>query len=990
MKKILLGLWLSVGLFCVGGEVFAQACVDAEGRKGECATSSCPEGQTKITDYNGVCDMMTEICCAYPPDKTADSFAGMATEAAPPASVPGDGSSITKEGMPTIPGQDKPGEGSGSRVAESFAAASAGDGAEKGGPGTADFTIEILTTGGVDLRPVDVSAYDKKAKLKLPGKQLSLNAGGEGYSDDETVMTEVRKFQDWYNNLKGGKCKIKEDRTEEIELVYNFPGKEPVTLKRAPKKQIDVDGKHGPDTETARLSIENRWLICPDEKVKEFQEWYNDNCEVLPRYEKKKTKPTIEGDHEKMPIPPQDLDPSGFLDAKTSVAKKAVDAGWVGCPPLCKGGGNTPPIFQGLLPGPAASDDAVCYVGKKLLPSVTSGVLVFLLGISVLMVIVGGIVYLTSMGNTEMLTKGRDIIAWAIVGSVIAILSYTIVKFIINIDYLGPEPKPPKPPAVEAPAPKKSDEKCDIAPASLKNPPESCYEGDVSGTQNSKAGECKALEQLQPFCADLGVSGKCDVKAIQQALKSGDHYKDDKDKPLPANCSAVDGKYGKCTKQALDHFYKGKGCEKGSGKGEGKAEGEKEEGRKECKTDSGVPGECFAGASSCPTGYDSLEEDESSDCAGICCERQRAEDEGTECTDEASTDTGVCRAVCDAGDTDAYSDDCTAGRCCIPKKEEPESEEDKKGEPDGEGEAPGGSAEGQADGTGAGDGPAGGDETATEGGEAPSEESGASGGDKTPVISPPPRKPIPPARPGEDTGDAEVSSGGGTASTGEESAEVPAVGTGGAVESGSEPLKEVKKEFDGYAFRVRVRNVTTSEQKSQLISGLGGKVQIEGGRKIGEIGNELTFQFLNINNTDRNLARNNAISQVPQISGMTGPSSGGGGGFNTVNGKRYKVVGSLIYSFPPPKSTPGGERMQEQIRQGEEAARREAERECPEEGAMVRKKNSISINNFEDREEISDLETCRDYCEEDMYTGNTNTEIIEEGGKVYCNFRYTE
>ncbi len=128
-------------------------------------------------------------------------------------------------------------------------------------------------------------------------------------------------------------------------------------------------------------------------------------------------------------------------------------------------GANAPPVFSGMgiLPGPDSAQQALCYVTKKLIPSVTSSLLVFVLGLSVLMVIVGGIFYLISMGDTERLQKGRDIIVWAILGSIIAILAYTIVRFIINIDFLGPAPEPP---AQEKPA--KPSRDCKSAPNSLR------------------------------------------------------------------------------------------------------------------------------------------------------------------------------------------------------------------------------------------------------------------------------------------------------------------------------------------------------------------------------------------------------------------------------------------------------------------------------------------------------------------------------------------
>lgn len=52
--------------------------------------------------------------------------------------------------------------------------------------------------------------------------------------------------------------------------------------------------------------------------------------------------------------------------------------------------------------------------------------------ICVAMIIVGGVTYTTSQGNPEKVKQGKDIILYAIVGLVVALLAYAIVTFVLQ------------------------------------------------------------------------------------------------------------------------------------------------------------------------------------------------------------------------------------------------------------------------------------------------------------------------------------------------------------------------------------------------------------------------------------------------------------------------------------------------------------------------------------------------------------------------------
>lgn len=60
--------------------------------------------------------------------------------------------------------------------------------------------------------------------------------------------------------------------------------------------------------------------------------------------------------------------------------------------------------------------------------------LLFLIGaISVVMVIVGGVLYVTSQGDSGNVTKAKNTITYAIVGLVVAFLAYAIVNWVFRL-----------------------------------------------------------------------------------------------------------------------------------------------------------------------------------------------------------------------------------------------------------------------------------------------------------------------------------------------------------------------------------------------------------------------------------------------------------------------------------------------------------------------------------------------------------------------------
>lgn len=69
---------------------------------------------------------------------------------------------------------------------------------------------------------------------------------------------------------------------------------------------------------------------------------------------------------------------------------------------------------------------------NSIFKQVTTG-LIFIVGaISVLMIIIGGLRYVTSGGDPAGVKGARDTILYAVIGVIVAILSYALVAFVTN------------------------------------------------------------------------------------------------------------------------------------------------------------------------------------------------------------------------------------------------------------------------------------------------------------------------------------------------------------------------------------------------------------------------------------------------------------------------------------------------------------------------------------------------------------------------------
>ncbi len=87
----------------------------------------------------------------------------------------------------------------------------------------------------------------------------------------------------------------------------------------------------------------------------------------------------------------------------------------------------------------AISDEGGAAAFNQIAGIVISNFLQIIGSIALLMIIIGGFIWLTSAGNPEKVKKGRDVIVWTIVGLVIIFSAYTIISFVFEALPLEPQ-----------------------------------------------------------------------------------------------------------------------------------------------------------------------------------------------------------------------------------------------------------------------------------------------------------------------------------------------------------------------------------------------------------------------------------------------------------------------------------------------------------------------------------------------------------------------
>ena len=95
-----------------------------------------------------------------------------------------------------------------------------------------------------------------------------------------------------------------------------------------------------------------------------------------------------------------------------------------------------PPVRSGgILPGPDRNYSGGDYIKKKFIPKFINTTITLLFSVSIIILIISGVMYIIGSGDQDAIKKAKDMSLWAIAGTILAIFSYAIVKFIIGINF---------------------------------------------------------------------------------------------------------------------------------------------------------------------------------------------------------------------------------------------------------------------------------------------------------------------------------------------------------------------------------------------------------------------------------------------------------------------------------------------------------------------------------------------------------------------------
>ncbi len=97
----------------------------------------------------------------------------------------------------------------------------------------------------------------------------------------------------------------------------------------------------------------------------------------------------------------------------------------------------SPPAGAGSLPtgGVTGTDIKSSFLFSKLIPFLISWGINLAIGLSVLMVIVGGYQFLTAYGNEEKHTQGIKTLVYSFIGLGLSLAAYAIVQIITRIQF---------------------------------------------------------------------------------------------------------------------------------------------------------------------------------------------------------------------------------------------------------------------------------------------------------------------------------------------------------------------------------------------------------------------------------------------------------------------------------------------------------------------------------------------------------------------------
>lgn len=101
---------------------------------------------------------------------------------------------------------------------------------------------------------------------------------------------------------------------------------------------------------------------------------------------------------------------------------------------------RAPPVLKGgILPGPTTTNmqknpgEGVRYIAENMIPAIANWIMVALMSVSVIMVILSGLFYIFAK-EEEIKEKAKDTLFWVFVGTIVAILSFAIVRLVVGLD----------------------------------------------------------------------------------------------------------------------------------------------------------------------------------------------------------------------------------------------------------------------------------------------------------------------------------------------------------------------------------------------------------------------------------------------------------------------------------------------------------------------------------------------------------------------------
>lgn len=110
-------------------------------------------------------------------------------------------------------------------------------------------------------------------------------------------------------------------------------------------------------------------------------------------------------------------------ECNTVCAAAGVTCNFIPNPP----GSTSQPGDGTTLPNPIGESDP-----RKIIGNIIKVILGIVGSITLAIFIYGGLLWMTSSGNTERIKKGRDTLVWATIGLMVIFGSYTVVNFVIQ------------------------------------------------------------------------------------------------------------------------------------------------------------------------------------------------------------------------------------------------------------------------------------------------------------------------------------------------------------------------------------------------------------------------------------------------------------------------------------------------------------------------------------------------------------------------------